>query len=119
MAQNWQELTNLTQDKEFVVERVRLENSDIAIEGSFELPPLAKLSMQDQIFVTAFIQSDGSIKETERLFGVSYPTIKSRLKKIARQLEFVQLDAAPSKSDVLKRLDKGEISVDEALEMLK
>ncbi|HER00082.1 MAG TPA: DUF2089 domain-containing protein [candidate division Zixibacteria bacterium] len=119
MPQNWQKLTDLTGNREFLVERVRLEDSDIVIEGSFELPPLARLSMEDQIFVTAFIQSDGSIKETERLFGVSYPTIKSRLKKIAQQLEFVQLDAAPSKSEVLNRLEKGEISVDDALELLK
>ncbi len=119
MPQNWQKLTDLAGNRDFLVERVRLEDSDIAIEGSFELPPLAKLSMEDQIFVTAFIQSDGSIKETERLFGVSYPTIKSRLKRIAEQLEFVQLDAAPSRSDILNRLEKGEISVEEALEMLK
>ena len=119
MTQNWQDLTNLTKGKEFLVERVRLQNSEIAIEGSFELPPLARLSMEYQIFVTAFIQSDGSIKETERLFGVSYPTIKSRLKKITRQLEFVQIDAAPSKGEVLNRLEKGEITVDEALEMLR
>jgi hypothetical protein len=119
MAKNWQELTNLTSGREITVERVMIADTDIAIEGSFELPPLARLSMQDQIFVIAFIQSDGSIKETERLFGVSYPTIKARLKKIAEQLEFVQVSSAPSKSEVLDRLERGEITVDQALELLK
>ena len=68
MMQNWQDLTNLTGNEEIVIERVRLKKKDIAIEGRFELPPLAKLSMEDQVFVIAFIQSDGSIKETERLY---------------------------------------------------
>jgi len=119
MARNWQELTNLTNGREITVERVKIADTDIAIEGSFELPPLARLSMQDQVFVIAFIQSDGSIKETERLFGVSYPTIKARLKKVAEQLEFVQVSSAPAKSEILDRLEKGEITVDQALELLK
>ncbi|MCP4704195.1 MAG: DUF2089 domain-containing protein [candidate division Zixibacteria bacterium] len=91
MAKDWQELTKLTGDEPIVVERVRLTNKDIAIEGSFELPPLAQLTMEDQIFAAAFVQSHGSIKEMERLFGVSYPTIKSRLNKIGDQLDFVEV----------------------------
>jgi len=44
LEKDWQELTRLTQGKPIAVERVRLVKSDIAIEGSFELPPLARLS---------------------------------------------------------------------------
>ena len=72
---------------------VRLAGSDIAIEGSFELPQLARLAAEDQIFVVAFLRSHGSIKEMERIFGVSYPTIKSRLTRIAESLEFVESSA--------------------------
>jgi len=119
MTKNWQELTKLCGDQSMLVERIRLTKTDIAIEGLFELPPLARLSMDDQIFVAAFIQSDGSIKETEKLYGVSYPTIKSRLRKIAEKLDFVKVDSAPIKSEILDKLEKGEITVEEALEMLK
>ena len=35
------------------------------------------------MFVTAFVRSHGSIKEMEQVFGVSYPTIKARLNRIA------------------------------------
>ena len=66
MPREWQELTRLTQGKPIIIERVRLVGSDIAIEGSFELPPLARLSAEDQIFIMAFVQSDGSIKEMEK-----------------------------------------------------
>src|ERR1700744_3006266 len=94
-AMDWQELTKLTRGQPFVVERVRLAGSGVAIEGEFELPQLAQLSVEDQVFVTAFVRCHGSIKEMERIFGVSYPTIKSRLNRIAQSLEFVETNVAP------------------------
>jgi hypothetical protein len=119
---DWQELTSVTQGRPFVVERVRLadgERPGIAIEGSFELPQLAQLSVEDQVFVTAFVRCHGSIKEMERIFGVSYPTIKSRLNRIAASLEFVDTDPSPSRSDVLDRLRRGDISAQAAISELR
>ncbi|MCH7971111.1 MAG: DUF2089 family protein, partial [Chloroflexi bacterium] len=69
MANDWQELTRLTQGEKFLVEKVRLVGTDIAINGDFELPPLAQITAEDQVFVMAFVQSSGSIKEMERVFG--------------------------------------------------
>jgi hypothetical protein len=112
---DWQELTDLTRGRPFVVERVRLAEGDVAIEGRFELPQLAQLSVEDQVFVTAFVRSHGSIKEMERIFGVSYPTIKSRLNRIAERLDFVETDPAPSGTDVIDRLRRGEITAQQAL----
>jgi len=118
MSKEWQELTRMTQGAAIVVERVRLVADDIAIEGSFELPPLACLAAEDQVFAAAFIRSHGSIKQMEQLFGVSYPTIKNRLNRIGEQLGFVDVTATYDREDVLDRLGRGEISVDEALEIL-
>jgi hypothetical protein len=122
-TQEWQELTRLTQGAPLVVERVRLAGRDIAIEGRFELPQLARLSLEDQIFVAAFLKSHGSIKEMEQVFGVSYPTVKARLNRIAGQLEFVESDpaepAAQPRNAVLDRLARGEISAKEAIRQLE
>jgi hypothetical protein len=118
----WQELSRLTQGEPMVIERVRLTGKNIAIEGSFELPQLARLSAEDQIFVVAFLRSHGSIKEMEQVFGVSYPTIKARLNRIASSLEFVENNPAPpapSQSDVLSRLSRGEISAADAIRELE
>lgn len=114
-SKDWQELTRLTQGHRIVVERVRLADREIAIEGSFELPQLARLAMDDQVFITAFVRSHGSIKEMERIFGVSYPTIKARLTRIANSLEFVETDPMPSKAEILERLQRGEISAEDAI----
>ena len=119
MIQEWQELTNLTQDMPLVVERVKLVEKGISLEGEFELPPLARLSTEDQIFVAAFVRCHGSIKQMEQFFGVSYPTIKNRLNKIGEQLEFVKIDLAPATNPVLDRLERGEISVEDAMDLLR
>ncbi|TDC73082.1 DUF2089 domain-containing protein [Streptomyces hainanensis] len=116
---DWQELTDLTQGRPFVVERVRLAESGVAIEGEFEPPQLARLGVEDQVFVAAFVRAHGSIKEMERIFGVSYPTVKSRLNRIAEHLDFVDTDPAPSGADVIDRLRRGEISAQEALTELE
>lgn len=118
-TQDWQALTELTQGRVFVVERVRLPDSDIAIEGAFELPQLARLSGEDQVFVAAFLRSHGSIKEMEQVFGVSYPTVKARLNRIAGVLEFVDVDPHPSRSEVLERLSRGEITAEDAIGQLE
>ena len=112
---DWQELTQIVQAQRIIVERVRIAEKDISIEGSFELPQLARLAMDDQIFITAFVRSHGSIKEMERIFGVSYPTIKSRLTRVANSLEFVETNPTPSKSEILERLQRGEISAEDAI----
>ena len=114
-TQDWQALSELTRGRPMLVERVRLTEQDIAIEGAFELPRLARLSAEDQVFVAAFVRGHGSIKEMEQVFGVSYPTVKARLNRIAASLEFVETDPAPGREEVLERLSRGEITPDQAI----
>ncbi|HZZ68897.1 MAG TPA: DUF2089 domain-containing protein [Phenylobacterium sp.] len=123
IVQDWQALSELTRGRPIVVERVRLLDQGVAIEGAFELPRLAQLSAEDQVFVAAFVRSHGSIKEMEQVFGVSYPTIKARLNRIAGSLEFVEIDPEPHpatnsearRAEVLERLARGEITADQAV----
>ena len=114
-----QELTRLTQGGPIVVERVRMTEKDIVIEGCFELPEMARLNLEDQVFITAFVRCHGSIKEMERIFGVSYPTIKSRLNRIAEKLHFVDTNPTPSRAEVLDRLQRGEITAQDAIRKLE
>jgi len=69
--------------------------------------------------VTAFVRSHGSIKEMEALFGISYPTVKNRLNAISARLPFVEVSPPSDNTEVLDRLDSGEITVEEALKILK
>ena len=116
---DWQELLRIAQGSPLVVERVRIPEKQIAVEGEFTLPQLARIGLEDQVFIVAFLRSHGSIKEMEQVFGVSYPTIKARLNRIAGQLEFVETNPQPSRAEVLERLKAGEISAEEAIRALE
>ena len=118
-SSDWQDLLRIAQGSALVVERVRIPEKQIVIEGQFVLPELARLSLEDQVFITAFLRSHGSIKEMEQVFGVSYPTIKARLNRIAGQLEFVDTNPSPSRTEVLERLKSGEIDSAEAIRALE
>jgi len=125
-AQDWQALTRLTAGAPFEIERIRLGDRDVAIEGRFELPPLATLSADDQIFVAAFVRCHGSIKQMEKFFGVSYPTIKNRLNRIGEQLPFMEVEPAPepdttrqSASELLSKLERGEMSARDVVAKLR
>ena len=119
-VKDWQELTRITQSAPIVVEKVRIVDADIVIEGQFELPPLARLSAEDQVFIMAFVKNDGSIKDMEKAFGVSYPTIKSRLSRIAGQFPMVEtvVTETQPKNETLAALERGEITAAEAIERL-
>ena len=116
---DWHDLLRMAQGVPLVVERVRIPEKGIAIEGEFMLPELARMSLEDQVFVTAFLRSHGSIKEMEQIFGVSYPTIKARLNRISSQLHFIETNPQPSPSEILQRLKNGEITAAEAISELE
>jgi hypothetical protein len=123
---DWQALTKLTGGAAFEIERVRLVAEDIAIEGRFDVPPLAQLAADDQVFVAAFVRCHGSIKQMEKFFGVSYPTIKNRLNRIGDRLPIAEIDpeAEPERSpastgELLSQLERGTLTVDQVLRQLR
>ena len=74
-------------------------------------------------FVLTFLKCRGSIKEVEKELGISYPTVKSRLEAVISRLG---LTATPSSEELkeqrlqtLDRLSRGEITPDQAAEILK
>ena len=89
----------------------------LKLEGDFEVSALGRLSEEDQVFVVAFLRHHGSIRQMERILGVSYPTVKNRIRAIVSRLD--KTFAAPSPNSlVLEQLSRGEITVDEALKRL-
>jgi len=120
MSNDWHELTDLTGDRAFLVTEVRLANG-VSIQGEFELPPLARLRYEDQVFLSEFVRSHGSIKDMEKAFGISYPTVKSRLNRIVEQLQLVEIEVGvtpQAADDALDLLERGEISAAEAARRL-
>jgi len=91
-------------------------NCDTVIRGKFGVSDLAMLSVKQQEFAKVFICNKGNIKEVEKVLGISYPTVKNKLNEITKILcpQTKQMS-----NDVLDEIEKGNISVDEAIKQLK
>src|SRR5262245_13704928 len=126
-VQEWQALTQLTGGGSIEVERVRLADPStrgIVIEGRLARPPPRQPTAEDQVFVAACVRCHGSIKQMERFFGVSYPTIKNRLNRIGSQLPLIEVEpdssgASPDAGELLSRLERGEMSARDVVNAIK
>lgn len=99
--------------------------------GHFEVCDLCKLPSEAKQFIKVFIECDGNIKNVEKALGISYPTVKSRLALVQAELkELEELrkndnyenKAIPKKikrKTILKEIETGNITVEEALKHLE
>ena len=93
---------------------------DTTIRGNFEVGDLASLSAPQQEFVKTFICNQGNIKEVEKALGISYPTVKNRLAEIVNVLcPSSNIENKEFSTSVLDEIDRGEISVEDAIKKLK
>ena len=92
------------------------------ITGEFALSRFSYLNRDELQFVETFLRVQGNIKEMEKEFNISYPTVKKMLDTIITKMGFpVKQEAEPAvrADDVLSRLQQGEISAEEAIALLK
>lgn len=59
---------------------------DTQIVGDYMLPPLMRLTEEEQRFVADFVMCSGSLKEMAARMGVSYPSVRNRLDEIIGEL---------------------------------
>lgn len=107
---------------ETIVTRISCENCHTTIEGEFTLCKFCKLTSEQKHFIDTFVKCRGNIKEVEKELGVSYPTVKNRLEEAAAALGHKSEpipDENGRKKEILEKLNAGEISFDEAMELLK
>ena len=93
---------------------------DTHIKGRFGVGDFAALTAQQQEFVKTFICCQGNIKEVEKALKISYPTVKNKLSEVTSILCSSPKSTFKANSDdVLDDIEKGNISVEEALSKLR
>ena len=92
-----------------------------SIEGDFQAERLLALTPEQRSFVLSFLRNRGNIREMEKELGISYPTVRARLDQIlaALGLEATPGKEKPARKEVLEMLAQGEITQEQALDMLK
>jgi hypothetical protein len=122
-------------DSPLKISRYSCPSCGLEIEGEFTGCSFCLLDDDSRLFALVFLQTEGNMKDVERLMGISYPTVKSRLARLNLALSGeaggdmrseAEIGAAPAKGpgpaereDILDRLEAGEISPSEAARLLR
>lgn len=106
---------------ELKVTKLSCNSCSTTIEGEFNLCKFCKLTHEQKDFIEIFIKSRGNIKEIEKEMGISYPTVRGKLENVIEALGYNPKynESEINKKEILERLNKGEISSEEALKLLK
>ncbi|MCX7845258.1 MAG: DUF2089 domain-containing protein [Dictyoglomaceae bacterium] len=108
--------------KEMIITRIKCNTCGITVEGEFLANKLASLNPEEQEFLELFLRTRGNVKEMERILKISYPTVRSRLDNILRSIGLIPLEEEDTKTkarEIIDKLERGEITVQEALKLLE
>ena len=104
-----------------IITRLSCTNCDTEVTGTFHTNVFSRLSEEDLRFVELFFGCRGNVKEMERESGLSYWTIRGKLNDIIEELNLdpqkaahPQVDMKLQRRAILKALEHGEISIEEA-----
>lgn len=99
-----------------IIKKIKCKDCKVEIDGDFELPDYV---VDEDVwnFIRLYLKVRGNLKEVERILGLSYPTVRARFEEIRRAFGFTE--EYDEKSEIIGLLEKGEISVEEALKRLE
>ncbi|MCB6993964.1 DUF2089 domain-containing protein [bacterium 210820-DFI.6.37] len=106
---------------ELTVTRLKCDSCETVIENRFRLSKFDYLSDEELHFTETFIKCRGNIKEVEKELKISYPTVRSKLNGVIKKLGY---EARPDeetakREEILKALEQGDITAEEAIAQLK
>jgi hypothetical protein len=105
-----------------MISQLRCIHCDTVIAGYYPLHPFLHLESDDLEFLLKFVTNRGNLKEMARVSGQSYWTLRSQLDRIVTEIEAepVQVTSASVRRlEILARLRRGEIEVEEATRLLQ
>jgi hypothetical protein len=104
------------------------DSCGIRVEGPFELNEFAGLSGDDLHLLRIFVLSEGRVRDMEAPLGLSYPTIRARLRDLRERIAGGVPAAAPPlerpaspqhSAEILDRLGRGELTFEEAMNLMR
>lgn len=106
--------------KQLTITKLECAQCHTVVENKFQLTKLASLAQEQLHFIEIFLKCRGNIKEVEKELGISYPTVRGKLDDIISSLGYttskkIEID----KKKVVLMLEKGEITAEEAIQLLK
>ncbi|MGB8347569.1 MAG: DUF2089 domain-containing protein [Ktedonobacteraceae bacterium] len=105
---------------ELIVTRLECPESGIVIEGQFNLGWIGRLSREQLDFVELMVKYRGNIQRLAAELDIAYNTARNRLDEIVSALGGApEHDGRADRRTVLDKLASKEISVEDAMKLLK
>lgn len=104
------------------------DQAQITVRGRFKASPLLRLDADQTKFLLTFLRCRGVFSSVQKELGMSYPTARARLDALlaALGLQPAHEEAAArangireKQQEILEKLERGEISPDEAKKAMK
>lgn len=105
--------------KQMVIHDISCGTCNIHLQGEIPLPRLAQLEPEEREFIEMFVAASGSLKEIGQALGISYPTVRIRLDNVIKKLKSLHDEEEKERLTILEKLEKGELTAKEAVNMLK
>jgi hypothetical protein len=104
------------------VTRLHCRNCDTTIDGHFDTGRLNQLTPDQLLFVEIFLKNEGKINRVGEELGVSYPTVRGRLREVIAALGYTPEEEPAineeERRQALADLEHGKITSEEALKRL-
>lgn len=113
------------------VVKLQCNHCQTEITGQFTLSKFNYLDTEKLYFIEIFVKNRGNIKAIEKEMGYSYPTIKKMLddvivglgyqsdsKETVEEEQTEDQEPKMSRVEILEKIDKGEITAEEAAQLL-
>ncbi len=106
---------------EFAITKLTCSQCGSELSGFYEGCKFCSLTEEDRHFIEIFMKNRGSIKDVEKEMGISYPTVRGRLDDVIKAMGYMPAssDEDFDSSDILKKLEEGEITPAEAAELIR
>ena len=105
---------------DFLIKEVECQGCNTQIKGNFKTNRFHMFTADDLFFIEIFLKNEGNIKLMEKDLGVSYPTVKSRLKNIIKILGYSpEENGSSQRIRILEDLSHGKIDVETAMKNLR
>jgi hypothetical protein len=104
-----------------IVTQLTCTSCGTGVVGKFELSPFHRLSPERLKFLEVFVRNRGNVKDVERETGESYWAIRRQLDEVITEMGMEppkEDDVSTRRQEILARLSRGEINVQEATKLL-
>lgn len=108
---------------ELYAERLTCYECGTSLEGAFYLHRMARLTQEQWEFVELFLRCEGKLNAVQEDLGLSYPTVRNRLREVIRALGYEVGDESVEedgeRQTMLDDLAEGKTTVDQVLKLFR